>query len=517
MLLARALRPTTRRLRCLSYLASIDQGTSSSRVILYDAETLAPVSSHQVELQSATTTPEPGWSQMDPAKILSSVDEAAKGALEKANASSTEVIGVGITNQRESTVCWDSRSGDALYDCILWHDARTRDVSQALQEKLGGIDALRSATGLPISTYFSGVKLKWLLDEIPSIRNALERGSLRFGTVDTWLLNHLTGNHVTDFTNASRTLMMDLSKGTWDASCIEALGLPSTMITALPTIKGCAEPLGVINKGPLTGCKITGVLGDQMAATVGQRCFQVGNAKITFGTGAFLLTNAGTKPVPSKHGLLSTALYDFGGQKTYALEGAVACCAVGLNWFRDSLNMVATAPELSDLAASVESTEGAYFVSAFSGLLAPRWRDDSRAALVGLTLAHDKRHIARAVLEGVALQCNDVIAAMAEDTSNDAATLFVDGGVAQSDVLLQMQADCAGIEVARPSDVETTALGAAVAAGLGSGVFGSLDDVPSAAGGTTRFAPLIGEEARAAKLESWRAAVAATYGWADRV
>jgi len=505
-----------RRLRSLSYLAAIDQGTSSSRVILYDAETLRPVASHQVELQAATTTPQPGWSQMDPAAILQSVDAAASGALAQARASAKDVVGVGITNQRESTVVWDSRTGEALFDCVLWHDARTRHTSQQIQERLGGIDALRATTGLPISTYFSGVKLKWLVDEVPAVKSALDQGFLRVGTVDAWLLHHLTGNHVTDFTNASRTLLMDLKSGQWDASCIEALGLPSAMMHALPEIRGCAETLGTITTGPLEGCAVTGILGDQMAATVGQRCFTVGDAKVTYGTGAFLLTNAGSTPVPSKHGLLSTALYDFQGQKTYALEGAVACCAVGLNWFRDSVGMVSTASELSDLAASVDSTEGAYFVSAFSGLLAPRWRDDARAALVGLTLAHDRRHVARAVLEGVALQCNDVISAMTEDTGTSASTLYVDGGVAQSDVLLQLQADCAGVGVARPADVETTALGAAIAAGLGAGAFSSLEAIPAVSGGTTRVAPAISPDARAAKLASWKAAVEATYGWADR-
>ena len=510
--------------RCASYLASIDQGTSSSRVILYDVDSLAPVASHQVELQSATTTPQPGWSQMDPMGILASVEASASGALASAGATAGDVVGVGITNQRESTVVWDKRTGAPLYDCVLWHDARTRETSRALQDELGGLDALRGTCGLPISTYFSGVKLRWLLDNVPEVKAGFEGGAALFGTGDAWLLWNLTGGanggrHATDFSNASRTMLMDLATGAWDEGAAEALGV-SVARHALPEIVSCAENYGTVASGPLAGAAITGCLGDQQSAMVGQRCFSVGDAKITYGTGAFLLMNAGTMPVPSGHGLLSTALYQFGrnGKRYYALEGAVASCAVGVNWFKDSLGMVESAPEISALAAQVDDPEGLYFVSAFSGLLAPHWRDDARAALLGLTLAHDRRHVARAVLEGIAHQSKDVVDAMLKDSGAKLSSLRVDGGVALSDALLQIQADVSGVQVLRPADVETTAAGAAVAAGIGAGVFegpealGAADAQSDAA----TFEPAMDAAKRDAKCASWRAAVDASFGWADR-
>ena len=506
--------------RCASYLAAIDQGTSSSRVILYDAGSLTPVASHQVELQSCTTNPQPGWSQMDPLGILASVEASAAGALEKAGATASEVVGVGITNQRESTVVWDKRTGAPLHDCILWHDARTSDVSRTLQAELGGLDALRDSCGLPISTYFSGVKLRWLLDEVPDVRAGFDNGHALFGTVDAWLLWNLTGGpdggrHATDFTNASRTMLMDLDAGAWDADNATKLGVASA-VGGLPEIVSSAEPYGTIAAGALAGCPVTGILGDQQSAMVGQRCFNPGDAKITYGTGAFLLMNAGEKPVASTHGLLSTALYQFGssGPRRYALEGAVACCAVGINWFRDALGMFEKAPEISSLAASVDSAEGVYFVSAFGGLLAPHWRDDARGALVGLTLAHDKRHVARAVLEGIAHQSADVVQAMVADSGNALTTLKVDGGVALSDELLQAQADIAGAAVYRPADVETTAAGAAVAAGIGAGVFDGPAALADDDGAGAKFAPAIGADERAARVAAWNKAVEASLGWA---
>ena len=377
---------TARRHRSL--LAAIDQGTSSSRVILYDAKSLEPVSSHQVELASATTTPQAGWSQMDPLAIVKTVELSASGALLKAGARAADVVGVGITNQRESTVVWDRKTGKPLYDAVLWHDARTRETSAALEEALGGQDALRPVCGLPISTYFSGVKLRWLVDNVPAVKAGLEAGTALVGTVDSWLAWNLTGGaagvggttrHVTDVTNASRTMMMDLAAGAWHEPSIEALGIGLVGRSgALPEIVSCAEQIGVISDGgPLSGAPLTGMIGDQQSAMVGQRCFSVGAAKITYGTGAFMLMHAGEgAPTPSRHGLLSTALYKFGRDAPtacvgvrpsspwlgsgpahragtpvrYALEGAVACCAVGINWFRDSLGMLDDAPEVSKLA-----------------------------------------------------------------------------------------------------------------------------------------------------------------------
>ena len=463
-----------------SLLAAIDQGTSSSRVILYDASTLRPVASHQEELQSATSNPRAGWSQMQPQAIVETVRRSAEGALQKAKATAADVVGVGITNQRESTVVWDRTTGTPLYDAVLWHDARTRETVAQLNSELGGQDALRSVCGLPISTYFSGVKLRWLIENVPEVKQGFENGTALFGTVDTWLAWNLTGGakgvksgttrHVTDVTNASRTMMMDLGSCTWHTPTIDALGV-SVAASALPEITSSAEPLGSISDGgPLDGAPLTAMIGDQQSAMVGQRCFESGQAKITYGTGAFMLVNSGATPTPSKHGLLSTALYRFGkgAPTTYALEGAVASCAVGINWFKDSLRMIDSAPEISKLASEVPNgTEGLYFVSAFGGLLAPHWRDDARATLVGLTLAHDRRHVARAVLEGIAHQAKDVVGAMEADTGDGLTGLRVDGGVSLSNELLQYQADLCNIAVERPSDVETTAAGAAIAAGLG--------------------------------------------------
>ncbi len=520
--------------RRLSLLAAIDQGTSSSRVILYDADSLKPVGSHQVELASATTTPKAGWSQMDPMAIVRSTEESAAGALAKVGATAADVVGIGITNQRESTVVWDKRTGAPLYDAILWHDARTRETSAAIEAALGGQDALRGVCGLPISTYFTGVKLRWLLDHVDAVRQGFEAGTALVGTVDSWLLWNLTGGakgvgtttrHVTDLTNASRTMMMELGTGCWHADSIRALGV-SEAEGALPEIVSCAEKLGVVaDGGAFDGVALTGCIGDQQSAMVGQRCFGVGEAKITYGTGAFMLMNAGHAPVPSKHGLLSTALYQFGGRgapTTYALEGAVASCAVGINWFRDSLGMLASAPEVSSLASEAAGgTEGLYFVSAFGGLLAPHWRDDARGCLVGLTLAHDKRHVARAVLEGIAFQCSDVVNAMVSDTGSPLTALRVDGGVSLSDELLGYQADLLDIKVHRPADVETTAAGAAIAAGLGAGVWQgveqAVDQLGAAAdGAAAEFHPAIGAAEREARKSSWAKAVECSLDWAGR-
>lgn len=502
-----------------SLLAAIDHGTSSSRVILYD-QTLTPVAKHQIEIP--TKTPHAGWAQMDPMLILSSVEESAAGALKKAGATAKDVLGVGITNHRESTVVWDKRTGKPLYDCVLWHDARTMETSNALKQKLGGQDALRSISGLPISSYFSGVKLRWLIDNVPDVRSGFERGTALFGTVDTWLAWNLTAGaganptHITDVTNASRTMMMNLESTEWSSEAIDALGLGLTT-GGLPEIISSAEAMGIVrNGGALHGVALTSMLGDQQSAMVGQRCFSVGDAKTTYGSGAFLLMNAGTKPVRSTHGLLSTALYKFGswGPTHYAMEGAIASCAVGINWFRDNLKMLREAPEISHLAGQVETTDGLFFVPAFGGLLAPHWRDDARATLVGLTLAHDRRHVSRAVLEGIAFQVKEVVDAMAADTGTRLSTMRVDGGVSQSDPLLQYQADLLGVQVQRPANVETTALGAGIGAGLGAGLWNSLEDLSTSGGQIERsYMPSISEAAREEQCAAWSKAIAASTGW----
>ncbi|KAL1503368.1 hypothetical protein AB1Y20_011420 [Prymnesium parvum] len=523
------LRPGARCLRApsraRSLLASIDQGTSSSRVILYD-ETLTPVGSHQVELKTATSSPRPGWSQMDPMAILHTVNTSARRALEQVGAKPSDLVGIGVTNQRESTVVWDRRSGTPLCDVILWHDVRTAATSAMLAAELGGVDSLRASCGLPVSTYFSGVKLRWLLDNVPAVKQGFEEGTALFGTVDSWIIWNLTGGahgastrHVTDVSNASRTMLMDLNKCEWDSAAIEALGLGAVK-PALPEIVSSAEPIGTVaNGGALDGAPICGIIGDQQGAMIGQRCFHVGEAKITYGTGAFLLKNVGTTPVPSTHGLLSTVLYKLGpaATTTYALEGAVASCAVGINWFRDSLGMLRYASEVSELAAEVDHAHGLYFVPAFGGLLAPHWREDARGTLVGLTLAHDRRHVSRAVLDGIAHQAKDVVDSMVADTGAALKAMRVDGGVSMSDPLLQSQADLLNIDVERPADVETTAAGAAICAGLGAGVWDGIKSVPApVSAGMSVFSPRIASDERERRRGKWRQAVTSSLNWSEQ-
>eukprot|EP00591_Stephanopyxis_turris_P010983 CAMPEP_0195511574 /NCGR_PEP_ID=MMETSP0794_2-20130614/3845_1 /TAXON_ID=515487 /ORGANISM="Stephanopyxis turris, Strain CCMP 815" /LENGTH=545 /DNA_ID=CAMNT_0040639201 /DNA_START=218 /DNA_END=1855 /DNA_ORIENTATION=+ len=527
-----------------TYIAAIDQGTSSSRVILYDSETLTPVASHQETLASATSAPHPGWSQMNPTLLLKSVETCKEMALSQlqlhvSGVTSSSISGIGITNQRESVVVWDKHTGEALTDVILWHDTRTRETVHNLTESLGGPDALRSITGLPLSTYFSGVKLRWVMDNVPPARKAIEEGRALVGTVDSFLTWHLTGGerHVIDVTNASRTLMMDIHKGSWSDDAINALDLDMLRDNGcLPEIVSCAssDGFGVVKSGAMEGVRITGVIGDQQSAMVGQRCFEPGMAKTTYGTGAFALMNTEKVAFPSKAKLLTTALYSEPGPLkehhiTYALEGAVGSCANGINWFRDNLGMIDSPAEISELAHIADEkhggTEGLYFVSAFGGLLAPYWRDDARGTLVGLTLAHDKSHIALAVLEGVAFQVRAVLDSMVADTdgAHSLAQMRVDGGVSMSRPLLQAQADLLGVTVARPKNVETTALGAAIVAGAGSGIWDRYEDSPRGLLNDGDdddldeiFLPKINEKEREEKWASWEQAVESSLGWAGR-
>jgi len=483
------------------------------RAFVYDLN-LKPVASHQLSL--STITPQAGWTQMDPMAILSTVEQCAAGALQKADASARDLVGIGITNQRETTVVWDKNTGLPLYDAILWHDGRTSEVVQALRDKLGGQDAVRGVTGLPISTYFSASKLRWLTENVPEVRDGLRAGTALVRTVDSWLVWNLT-----DVTNASRTLLMDLAAAEWHDETIDALGL-NAVRGALPEITSNAQVLGeVADGGALHGARITGCIGDQQSAVVGQRCFSPGQTKITYGTGCFMLMNTGdAQPIASTKGLLSTALYRMGPDKptTYALEGAVASCATGINWFKDSLGMISSAAEISELAASVpQGTEGAYFVPAFSGLLAPYWRDDARATLVGLTLRHTKAHVARAVLEGIAFQATEVAEAMAADAAPagvELAALRVDGGVSLSDPLLQYQADLLGRAVERPDNIETTAAGAAVAAGIGAGVWAGPAELAASTSTGRTFTPAIDDAERAARGAKWARAVQCSLSWA---
>jgi len=495
-----------------TYVAAIDQGTSSSRVILYDAETLAPVpdGSHQVDLSSSYMTPQPGWAQMDPKSILSSVEQSAAGALAKTGITAAQVVGVGITNQRETIVVWDQNTGEPLYDAVLWLDNRTGETVTRLVEELGTPDALRAECGLPLSTYFTGVKLRWLMDNIPAVQDGLQMGTAMVGTIDSWLIWNLTDRavHATDLTNASRTMMMDLQSATWSDSCLSKLGLQS-VAGALPKITSCAERIGEISTGALAGCTITGSIGDQQSAMLGQGCVEVGMAKTTYGTGAFTLLNTGTSAVPSDHGLLSTALYKLGAnaETWYALEGSVGSCGIGLNWFANKLKIVDSAAEISELAAEVSDTAGLYFVPAFGGILAPRWRDDARASMVGLTLAHERTHVARAALEGISFQVAEVIQSMVKDSNNLLTEMRVDGGGSMSVPMMQSQADLLGVPVKRPANVETTALGAARAAAIGAGNPDALHATGGAAAKDTVFESAIQAQERTEKFRQWEKAV----------
>eukprot|EP00040_Diaphanoeca_grandis_P001618 m.19000 g.19000 ORF g.19000 m.19000 type:complete len:554 (-) comp12300_c0_seq1:81-1742(-) len=523
-----AIRSRPTRVRHASYIAAIDQGTSSTRVILYDTASGLPVGSHQIAI--TVKTPQPGWAQIDPDEILTSVETCAAGALAKCNASSSDVVGVGITNQRETTVVWDRRTGKPLHDAVVWLDSRTRGtVGSLVDEHEGDTDVLRATTGLPLSTYFTGVKLRWLLDNIPAVKNAVQTGDALVGTVDSWLIWKLTngGTHATDFTNASRTMLMNLNNRTWDAACAETLGITS-MLGALPEIRSSAESYGVVTMpgSAFLGIAITGVIGDQQSAMVGQRCFREGMAKTTYGTGAFALKSTGPQPFPSTHGLLTTALCQLGpsAPPLYALEGSVGACAVGQDWFCNKLDMFDNAQQMHELASTVPAgANGVYFVSAFGGLLAPRWRDDARGTLVGLTLAHTKADVGRAVVEGIAHQVREVIESMVQDSGFPLASMRVDGGVSNSNSLLQFQADLLNTKVERPRDIETTALGASLCAGVGAGVWTPeqvADEVTAAENSGHSIVERVFEcdmdtITRTALCTKWNRAVEASFGWAE--
>ena len=518
-----------------SYIAAIDQGTSSTRVILYDNKTLTPTFAHQVSLADATSTPQAGWVQMNPKALLHSIETCFEGVLNQAKITTQDIISVGITNQRESLVIWDRHTGEPLFDIILWLDTRTRSTVSDLETKLKSTDALRDITGLPLSTYFTGVKLKWMMDNVPAVKQAIEQGTAQIGTVDAFIAKTLTNQHITDVTNASRTLMMDLNSCTWSDEAIDALGLPREITTneVLPTITSSADTLGTIvsKTSAFEGVPLTGIIGDQQSAMVGQRCFTAGMAKTTYGTGAFTLMNTGTVPYTSKHGLLTTCCYSNVGaldssQVTYALEGAVGSCAVGIDWFLHKLDLFKDPIEFdqfAEKALKTKGTEGLYFVSAFGGLLAPRWDDTARGTMVGLTLGHDKSHIALAIAEGIAFQVKDVATAMVNDTNgrHPLIQMQVDGGVSKSNPLLQTQANLLNVNVVRPQNVETTAMGCAIVTGAGAGLWDTYESSPLGGGekndSVVFESELMDDEFRFKRFESWEAAVKSSIEWADRV
>jgi glycerol kinase len=498
------------------YVLAIDQGTTSSRAIIFDhAGTIVSFGQREHE----QLLPRAGWVEHDPDEIWTNVREIVGLALTRANLTFRDIAAVGIANQRETTVIWDKTTGRPVYNAIVWQDTRTAKIAEDLGALGGGADRYRAKVGLPLATYFSGPKIKWILDNVPGARERAERGDLLFGNTDAWVLWNMTGGvdggvHVTDPTNASRTMLMDLATLSWDAEIAAEMTIPLSM---LPQIKSSSEVYGVGRKGGMVpGVPISGILGDQQAATFGQACFEVGTAKNTYGTGNFMLLNTGTVPIPSKYGLLTTVCFKIGEQPTvYALEGSIAVSGALVQWFRDNLGIIASAAEIETLAATVQDNGGAYFVPAFSGLYAPYWRSDARGALVGLTRFVNKGHLARAVLEATAFQTREVLDAMNADSGVDLTELKVDGGMVTNETLMQFQADILGVPVVRPQVVQTTALGAAYAAGIAVGFWAGGQDVVDNWAEDKRWTPAMDDDERARRYRLWKKAVTKTFDWVD--
>jgi glycerol kinase len=497
------------------FIAAIDQGTTSSRCILFDQN--GPVASAQKEHKQHF--PQPGWVEHDPAEIWRNTQEVISTAMLRAQARPGDVAAVGIANQRETCLLWDRRTGVPLGNAIVWQDTRTRDFCDALAVD-GGQYRFQEKTGLPLATYFSGPKLRWLLDHIPGARDLANAGHVLFGTIDSWLIWNLTGgtsggSHVTDVTNASRTMLMNLKTLAWDEQMVEVMGIPANI---LPQIVSSIDPASwgrTRDDGPFDDAiPVCGCLGDQQAALIGQTCFAPGESKNTYGTGCFMLLNTGTEPVVSRSGLLTTVAYRIAGERTvYALEGSVAIAGALVQWFRDNLNLIAKSSDIEPLARSVADNGGVYIVPAFSGLFAPYWRSDARGIVAGLTGYATKAHLARAVLEATAFQTRDVLDAMRKDSGVVPKSLRVDGGMAVNDLLMQFQADILDLPVIRPAVTETTALGAAYAAGLAVGFWSGLDHLRKAWREDRSWQPRMSGEKREHMLTNWRKAVERSMRW----
>jgi glycerol kinase len=498
-----------------TYVAAIDQGTTSTRcLIVDDAGQVIAVDQREHD----QILPGPGLVEHDPRQLWDNTCTVVTGALARAGLHPADLAAAGVTNQRETTVVWDRRTGESIHPALVWQDVRTQEICDRLTAREGDRDRYRRITGLPPSTYFSGPKLRWILDEVPGAQEAARRGELAFGTVDSWLLWNLTGGtdggvHITDVSNASRTLLMDLSTLDWSPEILDDLRIPAAV---LPSIRSSSERYGVgAPDGPLPGVPITAALGDQQAAVFGQTCFRPGEAKNTYGTGNFLLLNTGSRPVYSENGLLTTVAYRLGKDPAmYALEGSIAVTGSLVQWFRDDLHLVDDADQIESLAASVPDNGGAYLVPAFSGLFAPYWRPDARGALVGLTRYVTKAHLARAVLEATAFQTRDVVEAMHADSGIDFTQLRVDGGMVVNDLLMQFQADILDLPVIRPRTIETTALGAAYAAGLAVGVWPDTDALRRLWAEGARWTPSLAPDRRKELYTTWRKAVTRTFDWA---
>ncbi|MDQ0390461.1 glycerol kinase GlpK [Labrys monachus] len=494
------------------YVGSIDQGTTSTRFIIFDrgGDIISIAQKEHEQIY-----PRPGWVEHDPVEIWRNTQEVIAGALAQKGLTAGDLACVGITNQRETAIVWDRRTGLPLHNAVVWMDTRTDQLVAHFAAE-GGQDRLRARTGLPLATYFSGLKLRWLLDNVPAVRKAAESGDLLFGTADSWVVWNLTGGteggrHLTDVTNASRTQMMDLETLDWDGEILDLFAIPRT---CLPQIRSSSEVYGE-GTGVLAGVPVAGILGDQQAALFGQACLQPGEAKNTYGTGCFMLMNTGHKPSHSSHGLLTTLAYKLGEDRAvYALEGSIAIAGALVQWLRDNLGLVKSAAEIEALATSVEDNGDVYFVPAFSGLYAPHWKESARGVIAGLTRFANKGHIARAALEATAYQTREVIDAMTKDSGVTIRELRVDGGMVVNEFLMQFQADILDVPVVRPRVVETTALGAAYAAGLATGYWHSTTDISDNWGIDKRWRPAMEESRREQLFAAWNKAVSCSLDWA---
>ena len=495
------------------HVGAVDQGTTSTRFMVFD-HSGSVVGVDQKEHEQIY--PKPGWVEHDPMEIIARTHDVIDGGLKKAGITASDLAAVGITNQRETTVVWDRTTGKPIYNALVWQDTRTQGVVDELSAD-GGQDRFREKAGLPLATYFSGTKAKWLLENVEGARARADAGDLLFGNIDTWVMWNLTGGmdggvHVTDVSNASRTMLMNLETLEWDDELLEAFGIPRSM---LPTIQPSSAVYGQL-KGMLEGISVAGDLGDQQAATFGQAAYDIGDAKNTYGTGNFMLLNTGTEIVPSKSGLLTTLGWKLGDQPAiYCLEGSIAITGALVQWLRDNIGLIKSSPEIEDLAKTVEDNGGIYFVPAFSGLFAPYWRGDARGAIVGLTRYVNKGHIARAALEATAWQTREVVDAMEADSGVKLKELKVDGGMVYNDLLMQFQADSLQVPVIRPKVAETTALGAAYAAGLAVGFWDSYDDLRKNWGKDKEWTPRMDASEIEREYAQWKKAVTRTFDWVE--
>lgn len=490
------------------FIGAIDQGTTSTRFIVFDhAGKIVAVD----QKEHRQIYPKPGWVEHDPLEIWERTQEVMHGALKKSGLQPGDLAAIGITNQRETTMLWDKTSGKPIHNAIVWQDTRTDEICAKLAED-GGQNRLRARTGLPLATYFSGPKIKWLLDHIESARQKAENGELLFGNMDSWIIWNLTGRHVTDVTNASRTLLMDLKRLAWDEEILELLQIPESL---LPEIRSSSEVYAKA-QGAFAGIPVSGDLGDQQAALFGQVCFNPGEAKNTYGTGCFMLLNTGHEPMESKNGLLTTLGYKIGEQKAvYALEGSVAITGALVQWLRDNLKMFEKSSDIESLAQEVEDSGGIYFVPAFSGLFAPYWRSEARGAILGLTRYITREHIARAALEASAYQTREVLEAMNQDSGVKLTHLKVDGGMVFNDLLMQFQADILDVPVIRPKVAETTALGAAYAAGLAVDFWIGFDELRQNWEMEKEWQPDMEPGRREKLFSGWKKAVTRTFDWVE--